>query len=211
MPDACSETVAQTHATAGGCAQPGGPEPAPGQPAVVAPGMTWCILRSATNMEPRVAKALAGRSLAGVGRVLVPTVAERRARAGQSAIVEKKLYPGYVFVEVALEEGQVPDDLWHLVKATTGALGFLGDRRPVPVSEAEAAAVLDIATRKERVVRGPDYRAGDAVRVVSGSFEGHSGTVEKVDERRGVATVNIAIFGRLTPIDVGCWEVEKEA
>jgi len=177
---------------------------------VTAPGMTWCILRAATNMEHRVAKALPGRGLEGVGRVLVPTLAERQVRSGVAKVVEKKLYPGYVFAEMSLADGQVPDEVWYAVKSITGALGFLGERTPVPVSEREAAAVLEAAAKKEKRVQGPDFRPGDMVSVTDGSFEGHEGIVEKVDERKAMATVDIIIFGRSTPVDIECWQLEKQ-
>jgi len=178
---------------------------------VVAPGMTWCILRTATNMEPRVAKALTNRDdLAGVGRVLVPTLAERQVRAGVARVVEKKLYPGYVFAELELADGQVTDEVWYAVKSITGALGFLGERRPTPVSEAEAAAILEAAAQKEKRVQGPDFQPGDLVEVSAGSFAGHTGVVERIDERKAMATVDIVIFGRSTPVDIECWQLEKQ-
>ena len=176
----------------------------------VSPGMRWCIIRAATNMENRVLKALANRDdLPGIGRVLVPTVAERRMKGGKSIVVERRLYPGYVFAELALEDGLVPEDVWYAINGVTGAIGVLGDRKPAPVSDSEAAAMLEVANRKERRIQGPGFAVGDHVSVQGGSFEGHDGVVEKIDEKKCMATVDIIIFGRSTPVDIEVWQLEK--
>lgn len=182
----------------------------------VTPGMQWCIVRAATNMENRVMKALTAaagaRGMPGIGRVLVPTVAERRARGGESRVVERRLYPGYVFAEIALEDGLVPEDVWYAIGGITGAIGILGDmgdRKPARVSEAEAAAMLEAASQKEKRIKGPDFAVGDMVAVRDGSFEGHEGVVERIDQRKCVATVDIVLFGRSTPVDIEVWQLEK--
>ncbi len=177
----------------------------------VTPGMQWCIVRAATNMENRVMKALARATSVtpSIGRVIVPTVAKRRAKGGQNVVVETRLYPGYVFAEIALEDGLVPDDVWYVIGGITGAIGVLGDRKPAHVSEAEAASMLDAASQKEKRISGPDFAAGDMVMVRDGSFEGHEGVVEKIDQKKCMATVDIVIFGRPTPVDIEVWQLEK--
>lgn len=175
----------------------------------ITPGMQWCIIRAATNLENRVLKGLTGRDFPGIGRVLVPTVAERRVKGGEHKVVERRLYPGYVFVEIALEDGLVPDDVWYAIRGVTGVIGMLGDRKPSQVSETEAAAILDAALQKEKRIKGPNFAPGDPVLVRDGSFEGHEGIVEKIDEKKCMATVDIVIFGRSTPVDIEVWQLEK--
>ncbi len=173
------------------------------------PGMQWCIIRATTNMENRVMKSLASGRIPGIGRVLVPTVAERRAKGGESIVVERRLYPGYVWAEIVLEDGLVPDDVWYAIGGVTGCIGVLGDRKPSHVSEEEAIAMLEVAYQKEKRIKGPDFALGDMVAVRDGSFEGHEGVVEKIDERKCMATVDIVIFGRSTPVDIEIWALEK--
>jgi len=175
----------------------------------ITPGMQWCIIRTTTNTENRVMKSLASGRISGIGRVLVPTVAERRARGGESKVVERRLYPGYVWAEIALEDGQVPDDVWYAIGGISGCIGVLGDRKPARVSEEEAAAMLEVAYQKEKRIKGPDFAPGDMVAVRDGSFEGYEGVVERIDEKKCMATVDIVIFGRSTPVDIEVWALEK--
>lgn len=175
----------------------------------ITPGMQWCIIRAATNLENRVLKGLTKRDFPGIGRVLVPTVAERRVKGGEHKVVERRLYPGYVFVEIALEDGMVPDDVWYAIKGVTGVIGMLGDRKPAPVSESEAEALLAAATEKEKRIKGPDFASGDMVIVRDGSFQGYEGIVDKIDEKKCMATVDIMLFGRPTPVDIEVWQLEK--
>lgn len=187
-------------------AQPPEPEPA------TKPGLTWCIILAATNMEAKALNMLKRLTVEGIERVLVPTIAERK-RSGRNTtkVVETKLYPGYIFAELMLnEDGTVPEDLWYAVKGVSGVRGFIGDHKPVPLSEKDAATMIAVAAQKEKRVQGPNFKPGDNVRVTGGSFEGHDGTVDKLDEKRGVVTVSLMIFGRSTPVEVEVWQVEKD-
>jgi len=177
----------------------------------ITPGMQWCIVRAATNMENRVMKSLAAGRIPGIGRVTVPTEAVRVSKGGGQKVVERRLYPGYVFAEIALEEGLLSDDTWYAIGGITGCIGVLGDRKPSHVSEAEAESMLAAASQKEKRIKGPDFTPGDLVAVQGGSFEGHEGVVEKLDEKKGMATVDIMIFGRSTPVDIEIWALEKTA
>jgi len=175
----------------------------------ITPGMQWCIVRAATNRENLVMKSLAAGRIPGIGRVMVPTEAVRVSKGSGQKVVERRLYPGYVFAEIALEDGLVPDDVWYAIGGITGCIGVLGDRKPSHVSETEAEAILAAAEQKEKRVKGPDFAAGDLVAVRDGSFEGHEGIVEMIDERKGMVTVDIMIFGRSTPVDIEVWALEK--
>jgi transcriptional antiterminator NusG len=180
--------------------------------------MKWYVLRVASNKEEQVREALQ-RKVAiealehRIGRILVPTVKEKRMRGGALKIVERKLYPGYVFVEMACEEdGAINENVWFMVKETSGVGDFIGsDGRPTSMVDHEVAQML-AATEKaegEPSLSGLNIKKGDQVKIIDGAFESYEGEVDSVDERRGMVAVIVSIFNRLTPVEVGYWELEK--
>jgi len=186
--------------------------------AVTAPGMKWYVLRVASNKEEQVREALQRKvtieALEGrIGRILVPTVKEKRMRGGMLKIVERKLYPGYVFVEMICEDdGSINESVWFMIKETSGVGDFIGsDGRPTSMVEHEVVQML-AATEKaegEPSLSGMNIKKGDQIKITDGAFESYEGEVDSVDERRGMVSVIVSIFGRLTPVEVGYWELEK--
>jgi len=187
---------------------------------LAAPGMNWYVLRVASNKEEQVRSALERKvKIEGiedrVGRILVPTLKERRMRGGQVRIIEKKLYPGYVFVEMACEEdGSSAENVWFLSKETTGVGDFIGsDGKPTRMSDHDVVGMLAASQKAEDepTLSGLDFKKGDPVKITEGSFENYEGEVEAVDTKRGLVTVVLTIFGRSTPVEVEYWQVEKLA
>jgi len=187
---------------------------------LAAPGMNWYVLRVASNKEEQVRSALERKvKIEGiedrVGRVLVPTLKERRMRGGQVRVIEKKLYPGYVFVEMACEEdGSIAENVWFLIKETTGVGDFIGsDGKPTRMSDHDVVGMLAASQKAEDepTLSGLDFKKGDPVKITEGSFENYEGEVESVDTKRGLVTVVLTIFGRSTPVEVEYWQVEKLA
>ena len=186
--------------------------------ALTAPGMKWYVLRVASNKEEQVRDTLLRKvKIEGledrIGRIVVPTVKEKRMKGGVLKVVERKLYPGYVFVEMACEEdGSVAENVWFLVKETTGVGDFIGSGgKPTPMPEHDVAQML-AAFRKaeeEPELSGLNIKKGDQVKITDGAFESYEGEVESVDERRGMVSVIVSIFGRATPVEVGYWQIEK--
>jgi transcriptional antiterminator NusG len=183
-----------------------------------AAGMKWYVLRVASNKEDQVCEALLRKvkieGLEGrVGRILVPTIKEKKMRSGVLKIVERKLYPGYVFVEMACEEdGSVAENVWFLIKETTGVGDFIGsDGKPTSMPEHDVVQMLAAtqASEDEPGLSGLNIKPGDQVKITDGAFESYEGEVESVDERRGMVNVMVSIFGRTTPIEVGYWQLEK--
>lgn len=180
--------------------------------------MKWYVLRVASNKEESVRQALQRKvKIEGlethIGRVLVPTVKEKKMKAGVLKIVERKLYPGYVFVEMACEDdGSVVENVWFMIKETSGVGDFIGaDGKPTSMPDHEVAQML-AATQKseeEPTLSGLNIKNGDLVKITDGPFESYEGAVEAVDERRGMVSVSVSIFGRLTPVEVGYWQLEK--
>lgn len=183
-----------------------------------APGMKWYVLRVASNKEEQVRDALVRKvkieALEGrVGRILVPTLKEKRMKGGVLKIVERKLYPGYVFVEMACEEdGSIAENVWFLVKETTGVGDFIGsDGKPTSMPDHEVVAMLAASQKAEEQpgLSGLQIKKGDRVKITDGAFESFEGEVEAVDERRGMVSVLVTIFGRSTSVEVGYWQLEK--
>ena len=185
---------------------------------ITAPGMQWYVLRVASNKEEKVRDALKRKVViegleSRIGRVLVPTLKEKRMRSGVLRVVERKLYPGYVFVEMACEEdGSVAEGVWFLIKETSGVGDFIGsDGKPTSMPEHDVALMLQASEKAEEDpgLSGLDINKGDQVKITDGAFESYEGEVESVDERRGMVSVIVSIFGRMTPVEVGYWQLEK--
>ena len=141
------------------------------------------------------------------GDVLVPTEEVVEMRAGQKRKSERKFFPGYVLVQMDLD-----DDTWHLVKETPRVLGFIGGKAdaPSPITDAEAAAILN---RIEEGTEAPRpktmFEPGEMVRVVDGPFNDFNGVVEEVNYEKNRLNVAVLIFGRSTPVELEFGQVEK--
>ncbi len=180
--------------------------------------MNWYVLRVASNKEDQVRETLERKvKIEGldqrVGRILVPTLKEKRMKAGRVKVYERKLYPGYVFVEMACEEdGAVNEQVWFMVKETMGVGDFIAsDGKPIRMPDHEVVGMLAACQKAEDqpTLSGLDFHKGDQVKIIDGSFESFEGEVDSVDEKRGIVTVNLTIFGRATPVEVEYWQMEK--
>ena len=180
-------------------------------------GMKWYVLRVASNKEEQVRETLARKvkieGLEGrIGRILVPTLKEKRMKGGGLRIIERKLYPGYVFVEMACEEdGSISDNVWFMVKETTGVGDFIGsDGKPTSMPDHDVVQMLAVCEKgeDEPTLSGLNIQKGDQVKITDGAFESYEGEVDSVDERRGMVAVIVNIFGRSTPVEVGYWQLE---
>jgi transcription termination/antitermination protein NusG len=181
-------------------------------------GMKWYVLRVASNKEEQVRESLERKvRIEGlsqrIGRILVPTAKEKRMKAGQVKIFEKKLYPGYVFVEMATEpDGSIPEGVWFLVKETMGVGDFIGsDGKPTSMRDHDVEMMLLAAAKpdEQATLQGMEFQKGDRVKIKEGSFQNFEGAVDSLDETKGVVTVLLTIFGRATPVDVEYWQLEK--
>lgn len=181
-------------------------------------GMKWYVLRVASNKEESVRDALVRKvKIEGletrIGRILVPTLKEKKMKAGVLKIVERKLYPGYVFVEMATEDdGSVNEGVWFLIKETSGVGDFIGsDGKPTSMPDQDVTGMLAASEKAEEQpgLSGLNIHKGDQVKITDGAFESFEGEVEAVDEKRGMVSVIVSIFGRSTPVEVGYWQLEK--
>jgi transcriptional antiterminator NusG len=141
------------------------------------------------------------------GQILVPTEEVIEMRDGQKRRSERKFFPGYVLVQMEMDE-----DSWHLVNSVTKVLGFIGGSsdKPAPISEREAQAIM------QRIQEGANkpkpkilYEPGEVVRVTDGPFNDFNGVVEEVNYEKNRLRVAVLIFGRSTPVELEFGQVEK--
>ena len=174
----------------------------------------WYILKVQVNREESISDALTRRvKVAGLERyfaeIIVPTESVREFnKSGKQRTVKKKLYPGYIMVNMALN-----DDTWFLVRETPGIGDFTGRvGKPTPMDSKDVKRILD-ATRVDETAGGPvkttiSFKHGDRVRVKEGYFQNFEGDVDAIDEANGRVTVMINIFGRSTPVELEHWQIE---
>jgi len=185
---------------------------------MVRPGMNWYVLRVAANKEDRVRDALERKIKIEqleerVGRVLVPTQREKRIRGGSARVVHRKLYPGYVFVEMATDEdGRIPERVWFVIKETTGVGDFIGSGgkpSPMPMHDVEKMLAAAIRPEEGAALANLAFKKGDRVKVNEGPFENFEGVVDEINTQKGTVRVIVTIFGRATPIEIEYWQVES--
>ncbi|MEQ1843670.1 MAG: transcription termination/antitermination protein NusG [Verrucomicrobiales bacterium] len=171
----------------------------------------WYIVHVYSNFEKKVAESIQEQSAAKglddcFSEVLVPTEEVVEVRRGQKRNSEKKFFPGYVLVKMAMT-----DDAYHLVKNTPKVTGFLGtESKPMPVSQNEVDRILNqVKEGIERPKPSIIFEIGEQVRVSEGPFASFSGLVEEVDEERARLKVAVSIFGRATPVELDFTQVEK--
>ena len=176
----------------------------------------WYVVHTYSGYENKVAenikKVVENRGLQDqIAEVRVPVETVVEIKDNKRREVERKLFPGYVLVKLAVaynekaEEQRMTDEVWYIIRNTRGATGFVGpDGRPVPLSEAEACR-LGVEKRSVDV----NYEVGDLVTVVYGSFEGFSGVVSNIDVENDAVTVIISMMGRDTPLELALDQVES--
>jgi transcriptional antiterminator NusG len=174
--------------------------------------MRWYVVQAFSGFEGRVLQSLKEHiKMHGMehlfGEILVPTEEVIEMRAGQKRRSERKFFPGYVLVQMIMN-----DDSWHLVRDVPRVLGFIGGTsdRPAPITDKEAAAILQ---RLEDNVDQPTpktlFEVGEVVRVTDGPFADFNGVVEEVDYEKSRLKVSVLIFGRSTPVELEFAQVEK--
>ena len=181
----------------------------------LAPAPQWYILKVAFNREDTIREALEKRiKLSNLkeyfGEILVPTedVVEF-TRAGKKRIVKRKLYPGYLMIQMIIN-----DDTWFLVRETPGIGDFTGTYgKPTPMTDADVERIIKLVHPDVDQEQAPKtsipFRSGDRIRVKEGNFQSLEGDVDRIDEANGRVTVIINIFGRSTPVELDHWQSES--
>jgi len=182
--------------------QPASPEGAaaaavPAEPAHN-PNMKWYIIHSYSGFERKVK----------IGKVLIPTESVTEVRGGKKYTSERMFYPGYVLVEMDMD-----DHVWHVVKSTPRVTGFVGTgQQPTPLSEEEVQHIVyKVADSRERPKLKVKFEKNESVRITEGPFASFTGVVDEVNEDRETLKVMVTIFGRSTPVELEFNQVEKVA
>ena len=172
-------------------------------------GENWYVIHTYSGYEDAVARSLKQRVEAlgmqdKVLNVLVPKEKKIKIKNGKRTIVEEKIYPGYVFVDMI-----VTDDSWYIVRNTPNVTGFVGvGTTPVPVSLKEIEVL-----KKRTGVEEPQYKIeaniGDSVKIIDGPFKNFDGKISEIDEERGKVKVLVNMFGRDTPVELDSLQIKK--
>jgi len=173
-------------------------------------GKQWYVVHTFTGHEDKVKVSIERRAASTglndrIGRILVPTEEELRGtRRGRRQVSKHKIFPGYVIVEMELD-----DQTRHLVRDTTGVTGFVGpDRQPVALQPDEVDRLLTTMSEEAPPLRAA-WGVGETVRISSEPFDGIHGKIVEVDLKREKLRVLVSIFGRETPVEVDFADVEK--
>jgi transcriptional antiterminator NusG len=169
----------------------------------------WYVIQALTGQEDRVKQALdltikTSGLQNKVFQVLVPTEETVEIKGGKRIEKVKKMFPGYVFLEMILD-----DESWYMIRETPGVARFIGTKvQPTPVSGKEMQRVLKQLGKEEKLLE-ISFEKGEGVRVISGAFRGYTGTVDEVNAEKGKLKILINIFGRDTPVEVNVEHAQK--
>jgi len=171
----------------------------------------WYIIHAYSGFERKVRESIESRVQAfglqnKIGRVMIPTEPVTELRNGKKYTIERVFLPGYVLVEMDLD-----NDLWHIIKNTPRVTGFLGTGdKPVALSEEEVSSILFRAdVSKEKPKLKVKFDKGEQVRITEGPFANFNGTVDDVNEDKQTLKVMVSIFGRATPVEIEFSKVDK--
>ena len=175
------------------------------------PNFRWYIIHTYSGFERKVKESLESRVQAfglqeKIGKVVIPTETVTQMRGGKKYTSEQMFYPGYVLVEMDLD-----DNVWHLIKSTPRVTGFLGNaQHPAPLSPDEVNQIVyRVSTGKDKPKLRVKFEKNESVRITEGPFANFNGVVDEVNEDRETLKVMVTIFGRATPVELEFGQVEK--
>lgn len=172
-------------------------------------GKNWYVIHTYSGFEEKVKlnieDASGKKGLSGkIGKILIPTERVIELRSGKKRESDKKFYPGYILVEMDLD-----DETWHLVRSTPRVTGFVGGTKPVPIPDEEVEVII------QQLEKGPSqqvktqFQKGENIRIIDGPFTNFVGYIDEVDMDHGRLKAMVSIFGRQTPVELNFFQVEK--
>jgi transcription termination/antitermination protein NusG len=177
----------------------------------------WFVIHTLSGQEQKVKESIEKRLKAEemqdyVKEVLVPMEKVAEIRNGKKSVTSRKLYPGYVFVDMVLldENQKVIEKPWYFIRDTQGIIGFVGGERPTPTAPEEIESIkAQIAASEDTERPKVSFEVGETVKINDGPFLNFSGVIEEIDPDKGKLRVTVNVFGRNTPVELEYWKVEK--
>lgn len=177
----------------------------------------WFVLHALTGQEAKVRASILRRVKQEemdeyVGDVLIPTEKVSEVKKGVRSTATRKFFPGYVLINMALydDDRQMCEKAWYFIRQTPGMIGFVGGDKPAPLRDKEVEVLLNqVDEKREKVKPKISFEPGETVKIMDGPFMNFSGVVEEVDPNRGRLKVSVAIFGRVAPVELEYWQVER--
>ena len=178
----------------------------------------WYTIQTLSGQEQKAEKSLHKRIVEEemseyINEVLVPMEKVVEVRGGKKTVTQRKLYPGYIFIDMQLydEEKRLLAQPWDFIRNTQGIIGFLGGERPIATPAADIDDIkAQVADSEETEKPKVNFETGEEVKINDGPFQNYNGAVEEIDAESGKLKVTIDIFGRSTPVELEYWQVEKQ-
>ena len=178
----------------------------------------WYTIQTLSGQEQKAEKSLQKRIAEEemgehINEVLVPMEKVVEVRGGKKTVTQRKLYPGYIFIDMQLydEEQRLLAQPWDFIRNTQGIIGFLGGERPIATPAADIDVIkVQVADSEETEKPKVNFEVGEEVKINDGPFQNYNGAVEEIDAESGKLKVTIDIFGRSTPVELEYWQVEKQ-
>ncbi len=178
----------------------------------------WYTIQTLSGQEQKAEKSLHKRIAEEemgeyINEVLVPMEKVVEVRGGKKTVTQRKLYPGYIFIDMQLydEEQRLLAPPWDFIRNTQGIIGFLGGERPIATPAADIDDIkAQVADSEETEKPKVNFEMGEEVKINDGPFQNYNGAVEEIDAESGKLKVTIDIFGRSTPVELEYWQVEKQ-
>jgi len=185
---------------------------------IVAPANAqWFALHTLSGQENKVKNYIEKFKKAEelddhIFEVLLPTEVVSEVKNGKKSKKVRKLYPGYVFIQMVLfgEDKKLINKPWYFVKEVSGVIGFVGGENPAPLRQTEIDEIrarIEAANGKE--VPKVQYAIGEEVKINDGAFASLTGRIDEIDPERGKLKVSVSIFGRFTPVELEYWQVSR--
>ncbi|MBI5386103.1 MAG: transcription termination/antitermination factor NusG [Verrucomicrobia bacterium] len=177
----------------------------------------WFVLHTLSGQELKVKESIEKRIKTEemsdyIKEVLVPMEKVAEVRSGKKTVTTRKLYPGYVFIDMALldDNRRVIEKPWYFIRDTAGIIGFVGGDRPTPTPASEIESIkAQVAESEDTEKPKVHFDVGETVKITDGPFLNFSGVIEEIEPERGKLKVTVNIFGRNTPVELEYWQVEK--
>jgi transcription termination/antitermination protein NusG len=177
----------------------------------------WFVIHTLAGQEQKVKESIEKRLKTEemeeyIQEVLVPMEKVAEVRSGKKTVTTRKLYPGYVFINmVLLDDGKrIIEKPWYFIRDTQGIIGFVGGDRPMATPSEEIESIKDqISDSADREKPKVNFEVGETIKINDGPFLNFSGAIEEIDPERGKLKITVNIFGRNTPVELEYWQVEK--